>query len=52
MDKRLKLTDKDVAKIRRLYSKPGWTLYNLADRFGVSVTHISRIVNNQARVKE
>jgi DNA-directed RNA polymerase specialized sigma subunit len=43
-----KLTDAEVAVIRRLYSK-GARQVDLAARFGVGQSHISRIVRREAR---
>lgn len=46
---RKKLTDADVAEMRRLYRRydrsGGWTQARLAERFGVSRGHVSRLVN-------
>lgn len=47
-----KLSNDQVAEIRSLYSTGGWTMLALADKFGVSFQHISRLIRNQRRVKQ
>lgn len=47
-----KLTDNQVAQIRLAYSKGGYTMAQLAGRFGVSFQHISRVVRGQRRAKQ
>lgn len=44
-DRRRKLTDADVAEIRRLYAAGLGSYRSLADRFGVSKDTICRLVN-------
>lgn len=44
-----KLTDEDVAEIRRRHSLGGVTQKRLADDFGCDPSLISRIVNNKSR---
>jgi len=41
-----KLTNEDVVEIRRL-SNNGWSLNRIANRFGISFQHVSRIKNKQ-----
>ncbi|HKZ21188.1 MAG TPA: helix-turn-helix domain-containing protein [Acidimicrobiia bacterium] len=41
---RLKLNAKQVAEMRQLYLHCGWTQNQLADHFGVSQGHISKVV--------
>jgi hypothetical protein len=48
-DGRRRLTDTDVAGIRRLHRAGAATRRALAARFGVSRTHIDRIVNGRTR---
>lgn len=47
-----KLSDNQVAQIRLAYSKGGYTMEQLGDRFGVKFQHISRIVRGQRRAKQ
>jgi transcriptional regulator with XRE-family HTH domain len=48
-DQRQKLTDDEVAQIRRLYSSGEWTQYRLADRYGVTQGHISLLLRSRRR---
>ena len=41
---RAKLKEEDVVEIRRLYNE-GWTQKNIAKKFRISQTQVSRIVN-------
>jgi hypothetical protein len=47
-----KLTDNQVAQIRLAYSKGGFTMEQLGERFGVRFQHISRLVRGQRRRKQ
>jgi hypothetical protein len=47
-----KLSDNQVAQIRLAYSKGGFTMEQLGERFGVRFQHISRIVRGQRRLKQ
>lgn len=47
-----KLTDNAIAQIRLAYSQGGYTMEQLAARFGVSFQHISKIVRGQRRPKQ
>lgn len=49
VDHRLKLTDEDVAEIRRKYSKLGVLQSELARQYGVAQTTISQVVNFKIR---
>jgi HNH endonuclease len=46
---RTKLSDVDVAEMRRLYKTGDWTQHALAERFGVRDTHVSNIVRGASR---
>ena len=47
-----KLTDRQVAQIRLAYDRGGWTMAQLATRFGVAFQTISKIVRGQRRSKQ
>ena len=47
-----KLRDNQVAQIRNAYAAGGFTMQALADRFGVSVQHVSKIVKGQRRAAQ
>lgn len=47
-----KLTDNQVAQIRLAYSKGGYTMLKLGERFGVTFQAISKIVKGQRRRKQ
>ena len=47
-----KLTDNQVAQIRLAYLHGGYTMKQLAARFGVNFRHISRLVRGQRRAKQ
>jgi hypothetical protein len=47
-----RLRDRAVAQIRLAYHHGGFTMQQLADRFGVSVQHISKIVRGLRRAKQ
>lgn len=47
-----KLSDREVAQIRLAYDQGGHTMQSLADRFGVRVQHVSRLVRGQRRPKQ
>ena len=46
---RCKLTDVEVAEIRKLYSQGGYVQRELAEMYGVAGSHVSEIVNYQTR---
>lgn len=46
-----RLTDEDVAEIRRLRTEEGMTQQAIADQFGVGQTWISRLVRGASRVE-
>lgn len=46
-----KLTDAQVAEIRELYKLREWSQQKLADKFGVSQHHVSRLVRRVSRVR-
>lgn len=48
-DHRVKLTDKEVAEIRRRYSQCGALQSELAHQYGVAQTTISQLVNFKIR---
>jgi len=50
MDRRQKLTENDIAEIRRSYEAGERTQVELARAFGVTQAHICSIVNNKSRV--
>jgi hypothetical protein len=43
-----KLTAATVAEIRKLYAAGGWRHVDLAERFGVSLSHVGRLVRGEA----
>lgn len=47
-----KLTDNQVAQIRNAYASDGFTMQQLADRFDVSVQHISRVIKGGRRASQ
>lgn len=47
-----KLTDNQVAQIRLAYSKGGYTMAKLAERFSVTFQAISKVVRGQRRKKQ
>lgn len=47
-----KLTNNEVAQIRLAYSKGGYTMQQLADRYGVSFQHISKLIRGSRRAKQ
>ena len=47
-----KLTDNQVARIRLAYSKGGYTMKELADKFGIQFQHVSRLVRGERRPKQ
>jgi hypothetical protein len=47
-----KLTDNQIAQIRLAYSKGGYTMKQLGERFGVSFKTISKIVRGERRAKQ
>lgn len=42
----VRLTEEDVADIRKLYRECGWKQQEIADQFGISQPQVSKIVNN------
>lgn len=44
-----KISDNDVLLIKRLFKYNTKTY--IANRFGISITHVSRILNNEARIR-
>lgn len=47
-----KLTDHQVAEIRLAYAEGGFTMFNLAARYGVRFQHISRLIRGERRPRE
>ena len=47
-----KLTDNQVAQIRLAYDRGGYTMQQLAERFGVQAQHVSRLVKGERRPKQ
>lgn len=47
-----KLTDRQVAQIRLAYDRGGWTMAQLAARFGVAHQTVSKIVKGERRSKQ
>lgn len=46
------LRDHDIAVIRAAYASGGFTMQQLADRFGCSVQHVSKLVRGKRRPKQ
>lgn len=40
----IKMTQKELDHLRYLHTKCGWSVRALADRFGISKSHIHRII--------
>jgi DNA-binding MarR family transcriptional regulator len=49
MSKTIKLTDKDIVSIRKIYENMDITQKELADMFMISQGHLSRVVRNLRR---
>lgn len=47
-----KLTNNEISQIRQAYALGGWTMAQLAERFGVRFQHISKIVRGARRAKQ
>ncbi|MEC9346099.1 MAG: HNH endonuclease [Pseudomonadota bacterium] len=48
----VKLTDSQVAKIRLAYAQGGYTMQQIADRFGCALQTVSKIVRGERRPKQ
>lgn len=48
-DREERLTDEQVADIWHLYWECRWRQVDIADHFGISQPHVSRIVNGKRR---